>query len=112
MSIPTLAEAKASAIATEIAPFEEGITEYLEQPATISYLENTKITNKVIIRTFIDKAITEAGILALMESIEAGGWTDATVENQIILPAESLGSDRKPGKPSVVVTFKPAAAGG
>jgi hypothetical protein len=107
MSIPTQAQAKTAVIAAEIAPFEKDITAYLQTPAMITYLEGATV-GKTVVRTFLDKELSEAGILALMESIEAAGWVDVVVDNQFTAAEVGLGISRGPQKKEVLVSFKPA----
>lgn len=109
MAIPSLAEAKASVSAAEIAPFEAEITKHLETAETIAYLENTAITDKIIIRLFPGKELTAPGIAALKASITAAGWTTVVVENQFGPAAEGIGISTGPADKVLFVSFKPAA---
>lgn len=107
MAIPTKAQAKAAVIAAEIAPFEKEITAYLQTPAMVTYLEGAP-AGKTVIRTFLDKELSEAGVLALMESIEDAGWITVVVENKFTSAEVGLGISRGPQKKEVLVSFKPA----
>ena len=107
MAIPSLADLKVAVSASEIAPFEAEITDYLESAATLAYLENVAVTNHIVIRTFPGKELTTPGIVALKAAITAGGWTSVVVENQYGPAAQGLGISTGPAEKIVFVSFKP-----
>ncbi len=108
MAIPSIAEVKKSVIAKEIAPFEDKIVEHLETVSTVTYAESTEITVKPVLVVVRGAEISEAGILALMESIEAGGYTDVDVKNARAPKPDGLGSSANPtpAEKQVEISFK------
>ncbi len=111
MAIPSLADLRAAVNAAEIAPFEKAITDFLETPETLAYLKNDTQVDPIVIRMFPNKELTAPGIEALKASIEAGGWSDAVVENQFGPAREGIGISTGPAQKVVFVSFKPTAAG-
>lgn len=110
MAIQTLAEIKSSVTATEIAPFEKAINDFLATPETVAYLSSTEQKNKVIVRLFNDRELTVPGQDALRKAILDAGWIEVIVRNQPSPPREGLGSTNAPSHLDVFVSFKPAAA--
>lgn len=108
MAIPSIDEVKKSVIAKEIEPFETKIIEHLETVSTVSYAENTEIPVKPVLVVVRGSDISEPGILALMESIEAGGYTDVDVKNTRAPKPDGLGSSANPtpAEKQVEISFK------
>lgn len=107
MAIPSIEEVKVSVIAKEIAPFEEKIIDHLETVSTVAYAES-EVAVKPVLVVVRGSEISEAGILALMESIEAGGYTDVDVKNARAPKPEGLGSSANPtpAEKQVEISFK------
>lgn len=80
MAIYSLEEASQLTIAREIEPFEESINDYLSLPATVSFLQDPAQAVHFVHRIFKNAAITDVGVAALKEAIEAAGWKSVLVE--------------------------------
>lgn len=111
MAIPSIEDVKKSVIAKEIAPFEDKIIEHLETVSTVAYAESTVAVKPVLV-VVRGSEISEAGIIALMESIEAGGYTDVDVKNSRAPKPDGLGSSANPtpAEKQVEISFKIPAA--
>lgn len=108
MAIPSIDAVKKSVIAKEIEPFEAKIIAHLETVSNVSYAENADIPVKPVLIVDRGGEISEPGILALMESIEAGGYTDVDVKNTRAPKPDGLGSSANPtpAEKQVEISFK------
>lgn len=80
MAIYSLDEASQLSTDREIAPFEDSINEYLSRATTVSFLQDPEQEVHFVHRIFKKAAITDVGVAALKESIEAAGWKSVLVE--------------------------------